>query len=125
MFLDESHVMMGQLGGMYNGDRSSPLAVRDFVQNADLILDLGGIVLEDLNTGLWSNVIPMERMVSICDHWVQIGSTIYSHVAIDDMLDGAVAPDRDPPAIGGGRRGDRRHRGRRIEPGIKRPRLGS
>lgn len=37
--------------GMYNGDRSSPLSVRDIVQNADLILDLGGIVLEDLNTG--------------------------------------------------------------------------
>jgi len=77
--------------GMYNGDRSSPLAVRDRVQNADLILDLGGIVLEDLNTGLWSDVIPMERMVSIRDHWVQIGSTIYSHVAIDDMLDGLIA----------------------------------
>ena len=77
--------------GMYNGDRSSPLAVRDIVQNADLILDLGGIVLEDLNTGLWSDVIPMARMISIHDHWVQLGSTIFSHVAIDDMLDGLIA----------------------------------
>lgn len=77
--------------GMYNGDRSSPLAARDRVQNADLILDLGGIVLEDLNTGLWSDAIPMERMVSIRDHWVQLGATIFSYVAIDDMLDGLIA----------------------------------
>ena len=77
--------------GMYNGDRSSPLAVRDIVQSADLILDLGGIVLEDLNTGLWSDVIPMERMVSIRDSWVQLGATVFSHVAIEDMLDGLIA----------------------------------
>lgn len=77
--------------GMYAGDRSSPLPVRDIVQNADLILDLGGIVLEDLNTGLWSDVVPMDRMVSIRDHWVQIGSTIFSYVALEDMLDGLIA----------------------------------
>lgn len=77
--------------GMYAGDRSTPLEVRDIVQNADLILDLGGIVLEDLNTGLWSDVIPMDRMISIRDHWVQIGSTIFSYVAIEDMLDGLIA----------------------------------
>jgi indolepyruvate decarboxylase len=77
--------------GMYAGDRSSPLKVRDIVQNADLILDLGGIVLEDLNTGLWSDAIPMDRMISIHDHWVQMGTTIFSYVAIEDMLDGLIA----------------------------------
>jgi indolepyruvate decarboxylase len=98
--------------GMYNGDRSSPLAVRDIVQNADLILDLGGIVLEDLNTGLWSHVIPMERMISIHNSMVQLGATVFSHVAIEDLIDGLIeqspvfsgkidAPQHEPPTISG------------------------
>jgi indolepyruvate decarboxylase len=77
--------------GLYNGDGSAPLKVRDVVQNADLILDLGGVVFEDLNTGLWSDAIAAERVISIRDHWVQIGTKIFSYVAIEDMLDGLVA----------------------------------
>jgi indolepyruvate decarboxylase len=77
--------------GVYAGDRSSPLAVRDIVQGADLLLDLGGIVLEDLNTGLWSDVIAPDRIVSVRDNWVQIGTTLFSQVAIDDMLDALIA----------------------------------
>lgn len=77
--------------GLYSGDRSSPLAVREIVQSADLILDLGGIILEDLNTGLWSDAIPFDRVISIHENWVQIGTRIFSYVAIDDMLDGLIA----------------------------------
>ena len=63
--------------GLYNGDSSLPLKVRDTVQGADLILDLGGVILEDLNTGLWSDAIPTERVVSVRDHWVQLGTKIF------------------------------------------------
>jgi indolepyruvate decarboxylase len=77
--------------GTYAGDRSAPVAVRDIVQGADLLLDLGGIVLEDLNTGLWSDVISPDRIVSVRDNWVQLGTTLFSQVAIEDMLDGLIA----------------------------------
>ena len=74
--------------GLYNGDRSSPTQIRDIVQGADLILDLGGIILEDLNTGLWSDVIPSDHIVSIHDNWVQLGTKLFSSVALEDMLNG-------------------------------------
>jgi indolepyruvate decarboxylase len=77
--------------GLYNGDSSFPLKVRETVQDADLILDLGGVIFEDLNTGLWSDSIGHERLIRIFDHWVQLGTKIYSYVAIEDMLDGLIA----------------------------------
>ena len=76
--------------GLYNGDRSSPIQTRDIVQGADLILDLGGIILEDLNTGLWSDVIPSDRIVSIHDNWVQLGTKLFSSVALEDILNGLI-----------------------------------
>ncbi|MGI9142864.1 MAG: thiamine pyrophosphate-binding protein, partial [Fluviibacter sp.] len=39
--------------GMYKGGSSTPPSTQDIVESADLILDLGGVVFEDLNTGLW------------------------------------------------------------------------
>ena len=42
--------------GLYNGDYSSPSDVKTIVERADLILDVGGVVFQDLNTGLWSDV---------------------------------------------------------------------
>jgi indolepyruvate decarboxylase len=77
--------------GLYNGDGSFPLKVRETVQGADLVLDLGGVIFEDLNTGLWSDAVPAEHVIRICDHWVQLGTKIYSYVAIEDMLDGLIA----------------------------------
>ena len=37
---------------MYNGARSSPKALEQVIEGADLLLDVGGLVMEDLNTGL-------------------------------------------------------------------------
>lgn len=47
--IDES---LPQFLGLYAGESSQPAAVRDVVEQADLVLDIGGAVLAELNTGL-------------------------------------------------------------------------
>lgn len=93
--ISEAH---GNYLGLYCGATSVPAQVRSIVEGADLVLDLGGIVLADANTGIWSDAIPPDRLVSVNDSWVQIGSKIFSHVALDDMLDGLIA---QTPVFGG------------------------
>ena len=80
--------------GIYAGDFSGPTHVRTIVEAADLLLDLGGMIEEDLNTGLWSDALDADRIVSLRDNWVLAGGQVFSHVAIDDMLDGLI--DRVP-----------------------------
>lgn len=84
--------------GLYNGLRSAPAGVKALVEGADLVLDLGGIVLADANTASWSDALPADRLVSVNDNWVRIGGTIFSQVAIEDMLDGLIA---QTPVFGG------------------------
>ena len=52
----------------------------------------------DANTGIWSDAIPADRLVSVHDSWVQIGTTIFSYVALEDLLDGLIA---QTPAFAG------------------------
>ncbi len=85
--LDES---MAQYIGLYAGAASHPPAVRDIVENADLILDIGGVMLFELNTGLWSNVLDTSLAVCIHENRVKIGTDVYLNVAIDDVLDALV-----------------------------------
>lgn len=82
--LDES---LKQYIGLYAGAGSHPPAVRDIVENADLILDIGGVMLFELNTGLWSTVLDTSLAVCIHENWVKIGTDVYLNVAIDDVLD--------------------------------------
>ena len=82
--VDES---LPQYLGLYSGGSSQPPAVREIVENADLILDIGGVFLYELNTGLWSAVLDTSRAICIHDNWVRIGTDIYLNVAIDDVLD--------------------------------------
>lgn len=84
--------------GLYNGASSVPADVKSRVEGADLVLDLGGIVLADANTASWSDALPADHLITIRDSWVQIGNAIYSQVAIDDMLDGLIA---QTPVFGG------------------------
>lgn len=77
--------------GLYNGVSSVPPQIKGVVEGADLVLDLGGIVLVDANTASWSDALPADRLVSINDNWVQIGKTIFSQVALEDMLDGLIS----------------------------------
>ena len=74
--------------GMYNGNRSTPPDLAGVVEQADLVLDFGGLVLEDLNTGLWSGSLNKTRVVSIHADWVQAGDQVFTSVSISDVLEG-------------------------------------
>jgi len=86
--ISESH--SGYIG-IYNGDSSYPTEVKNIVQKSDLVLDLGGIVFEDLNTGLWSDFISKEQLITVNDNWVKIGTSVWIEAAIEDVLDGLIA----------------------------------
>ena len=73
--------------GLYAAGSSQPPAVRDIVENADLILDIGGVMLTELNTALWSAVLDTDKAVCIHDNWVRSGTNVYVNVAIGDLLD--------------------------------------
>ncbi len=85
--IDES---LPQYIGLYSGASSQPPAVRDIVENADLLLDIGGVLLFELNTGLWGDVLNTERAICIHDNWVRIGTNVYLNVAIGDVLDALI-----------------------------------
>jgi indolepyruvate decarboxylase len=72
--------------GMYNGSRSSPGALESVVEQADLLLDVGGLVMEDLNTGLWSDQLDPRRIISLRANWVQAGHRVFTSVSLADVL---------------------------------------
>ncbi|MDF1827756.1 MAG: thiamine pyrophosphate-binding protein [Legionellaceae bacterium] len=77
--------------GIYNGFSSYPAEVSSAVESADLILDLGGVIFEDLNTGFWSDKISQDRIVRIRDTWVQIGDKVWVGTCLHDVLNGLIA----------------------------------
>jgi len=77
--------------GLYAGLSSAPASVKNAVESADLILALGNRVRADANTGIWTDTIPADRLITVNDNWVQIGSDIFSSVAIEDVLDALIA----------------------------------
>lgn len=77
--------------GIYNGASSCPTEVASAVESADLILDIGGVVFEDLNTGFWSDNLPQDRIVRIRDTWVQIGSKVWVGTSLEAVLNGLIA----------------------------------
>ena len=81
--IDES---MSQYAGLYAGDWSSSDDVRHLVGNADLVLDIGGIVKTELNTGMWTGGYDAAKVVSIQDNCVRAGNKVFVNVAIDDVL---------------------------------------
>ena len=98
--IDES---LPQYVGLYSAASSQPAAVRDIVESADLILDIGGVFLTELNTGMWGDVLHTDRAVCIHDNWIRIGSDIFIDVAIDDVLDALLRKVKartapEPPA---------------------------
>ena len=108
--LDES---LPQVIGMYGGAASSSPAVRRLVEEADLLLDIGGLVPADLNTGSWSANIDSSRKVTVSDDWVQLGDKVFVHTALEDVLqalvervkprEGEHGPGRDlAPLVGSG-----------------------
>lgn len=77
--------------GIYDGVSSSPTTVSNLVESADLILDIGGVVFEDLNTGFWSDQLSQDRIVRIRDTWVQIGGKVWVGTSMEAVLDGLIA----------------------------------
>lgn len=86
--IDES---LPQFIGQYGAAASMPPTVSEAVLQADLILDVGGLVLAELNTGFWSDAIDKGRAVCIHENWVRSGSSVFLNVAIDDVLDALIA----------------------------------
>ena len=86
--LDETHALYM---GLYNGVTSSPKSVKSQVEQADLILDIGGIVMEDLNSGFWTDALPTDKVIRIEGDSVSVGSKIFMNVYLEDILDGILA----------------------------------
>lgn len=72
--------------GLYAGNASSSEAVRARVEEADLLLDIGGLVPADLNTGGWSARMESSRGVTVADDWVRVGDEVFLHTALEDVL---------------------------------------
>ena len=77
---------MPQYIGLNAGRMSSSDAVSELVSNADLVLDIGGIVTTELNTGFWTGHYDPARVVSINDNWVRVGEKVFVNVALEDVL---------------------------------------
>ncbi len=74
--------------GIYNGMGSSPANLKALVEDADLVLDIGGVVFEDFNTTFWTDNVAASKMITIGDQFVRMGGTIFTGVMLDDMLAG-------------------------------------
>lgn len=81
--IDES---LPQYIGLYAGGWSSSRACRDVVEAADLVLDIGGIIPTELNTGMWTENLDPDKLVSINDNWVRLGTKVFVNIALDDVL---------------------------------------
>jgi indolepyruvate decarboxylase len=94
--LDES---MPQFVGNYAGMWSSSQEICDAVAAADLVLDIGGLVTTELNTGMWTALPDPAKVVSIQDSWVRSGEKVFVGTAIDDVLEALVAKATVRPAM--------------------------
>jgi indolepyruvate decarboxylase len=80
--IDESHP---QFAGVYTGAMSDE-KTRRIVEDADLVLDLGGISLNDETTGGFSARLDSARLISVGLNDVRIGERVFGSVMLADML---------------------------------------
>lgn len=76
--------------GLYGGGSSEPPGVRELVEQADMLLDIGGATLSELNTGFWSSALDVSRAVCLHDNWVRAGTKVFLNAAIDDVLEAVI-----------------------------------
>lgn len=74
--------------GIYSGVTSAPKDLKSVVESADLVFDIGGLIPEDINTGNWTNNLNPEKTIVLGDHYVKLGGTIFTGVALEDVLIG-------------------------------------
>ena len=74
-----------QFAGLYAGAMSAQSA-REIVEGADLVLDLGGVNLNDITTAAYSAKLDPARFVTIGLNDVRIGEKVISGVRLQDML---------------------------------------
>ena len=82
--LDEA---MPQYIGLYNGKRSVPSSVKQVVEEADFVLDIGGMIPAELNTGLFTSDLDFSKVASIRDNHVQLDTKVFMNTAIDDVIE--------------------------------------
>jgi indolepyruvate decarboxylase len=80
--IDESHP---QFAGMYAGAASDP-KTRQIVEGADLVLDLGGVNLNDITTAAYSAKLDPSRFISVGLNDVRIGDEVIAGVRLADVL---------------------------------------
>ena len=80
--IDESHP---QFAGMYSGALSTG-ETRQIVENAELVLDLGGVSLNDETTMGFSTQLDPARFISIGLNDVRIGGQVFGNVRLADTL---------------------------------------
>src|ERR1700688_454659 len=82
--IDESHP---QFAGMYAGAASDP-KTRQLVEGADLVLDLGGVNLNDITTAAYSAKLDPSRFITVGLNHVRIGDDVIAGVRLADVLAG-------------------------------------
>lgn len=80
--IDESHL---QFAGLYAGAVSAE-KTRQIVEDAELVLDLGGVSLNDETTAGFSGRLDPARFVSIGLNDVRIGEQVFGNVRLADIL---------------------------------------
>src|SRR5438105_3891757 len=80
--IDESHP---QFAGMYSGALSTK-GTREIVEGAELVIDLGGVSLNDETTMGFSTLLDPARFVSVGLNDVRVGDQLFGNVRIADVL---------------------------------------
>src|SRR5271169_6881335 len=80
--VDESHP---QFAGLYAGAMSAQSA-REIVEGADVVLDLGGVNLNDITTAAYSAKLDPARFITIGLNDVRMGEKVIGGVRLADML---------------------------------------
>lgn len=86
MFMDKSILSESNPHyiGLYDGQLMTP-KVREFVENSEYVLGIGAM-MTDFNTGSFTAKISPEKFINIMPEHVEIGSTIYTSIYMEDVL---------------------------------------
>jgi indolepyruvate decarboxylase len=105
--IDESHP---QFAGMYSGALSTK-ETREIVEGAELVLDIGGVSLNDETTMGFSTHLDPTRFISIGLNDVRVGDQVFGSVRIADVLAALTKlkssstrykrPSQDAPPVNG------------------------